>query len=324
MYIRIQLQGPALGDRHARDEQFNQPMLAASLASIALVAPAPNTYTLNGLTLSYRKKAAAAGHESDPPLLLVHPVGIGLSSWFWDRFCDTWEGGDVYAPDLVGCGGSDTPQGRPLSALEDWSAGCEELWRQHMDQRPCVVVAQGGLAPLGVRLAHWCRQEMVVAGLVLTSPPTWGDMTTAVPPAELEWNLRALNTPPGSAAVGLLENRGAIQLFSDLFLFEEKSDDAWLEAATAGCGAAVRPPVIAFNAGVLQARSYEAPLREMDTPTLVVSGRSDKREADRQEYAAEMRACELATLPGCNVLPWESPKETSDAIAAFLERSVRV
>jgi len=293
-------------------------MLVASLTSIAFLALAPNTYTLNGLKLTFRRKVAAVGHESDPPLLLVHPVGIGLSSWFWDRFVDEWEGGDVYAPDLIGCGGSDAPKWRALSALDDWSAGCEELWRQQMNQRPCVVVAQGGLAPVGVRLANWCRQEMTVAGLVLTSPPTWGDMTTAVPAAELELNLRALSTPPGSAAVGLLENRGAIQFFSDLFLFEEKCDDTWLEAAAAGCGVAVRPPVIAFNAGVLQARSYEAPLREMDTPTLVVSGRSDKREADRQAYAAEMRACELATLPGCNVLPWENAKETSDAIAAFI------
>ena len=296
-------------------------MLAVTLASLSLV-PAPNTYALNGLKLSYRRKAASPGHEGDPPLLLVHPVGIGLSSWFWDRFCDEWEGGEVYAPDLIGCGGSDGPKGRALSAMEDWSAGCEELWRQHMGQRPCVVVAQGGLAPLGVRLAHWCGQEMAVAGLVLTSPPAWADMTTAIPASELKLNVAALSSPPGSAAVGLLENHGAIKFFSDLFLFEETCDEAWLEAACADCGPAVRPPVIQFNAGVLQARSYEVPLRDMDTPTLVLSGRSDKREADRHAYGAEMRACELATLPGCNVVPWENPKETADAIAGFIERRV--
>ena len=126
----------------------------------------------------------------------------------------------------------------------------------------------------------------------------------------------------GSAAVGLLENRGAIKFFSDLFLFEDKCDEAWLEAACAGCGTAVRPPVIAFNAGMLQACPYGVPLRTMGTPTLVVSGRSDKRVADRQAYAAEMRACELATLPGCNVLLWENAKETSDAIADFMKRRV--
>ena len=293
-------------------------MFATTLATLGLVT-APNTYVLNGLSLSYRKKAASPGHENDLPLLLVHPVGIGLSGWFWDRFCEEWEGGEIYVPDLMGCGSSEAPRERALSALEDWSAGCEELWRQHMGKRPCVVVAQGGLAPLGVRLAHWCGQEMAVAGLVLTSPPTWGDMTTAIPTSELELNLRALSTPLGSAAVGLLENYGAIKFFSNLFLFEEACDDSWLEAACAGCGVAVRPPVIQFNAGVLQARSYEVPLRDMDTPTLVVSGRSDKREADRQAYGAEMRACELLTLPGCNVVPWENPRETADAIAAFVK-----
>ena len=115
-----------------------------------------------------------------------------------------------------------------LSVLEDWSAGCEELWRQHMDQRPCVVVAQGGLAPIGVHLAHWCGQDKeAVAGLVLTSPPTWGDMTTAVPAAELELNLRALSTPLGSAAVGLLENLGAIRFFSGRGAEETRADQLY-------------------------------------------------------------------------------------------------
>ena len=33
--------------------------------------------------------------ENELPLLLVHPVGIGLSSWFWDKFLDEWQGGEV-------------------------------------------------------------------------------------------------------------------------------------------------------------------------------------------------------------------------------------
>ena len=37
----------------------------------------------------------------------VHPVGIGLSSWFWDRFIGEWRGGAVFTIDLIGCGDSD-------------------------------------------------------------------------------------------------------------------------------------------------------------------------------------------------------------------------
>ncbi len=111
-------------------------------------------YEHDGWRLAFRHKRAAAGRESDPPLLLVHPVGIGLSGWFWERFIEQWLGGEVFAPDLIGCGASDAwvPEERGLFLPLDWSRGCEALWRARI-RRPCVVVAQGGLAPVGVQLA---------------------------------------------------------------------------------------------------------------------------------------------------------------------------
>ena len=44
------------------------------------------TYEHDGWTLSYRYKPASRGYENDVPLLLIHPVGIGLSSWFYNKF----------------------------------------------------------------------------------------------------------------------------------------------------------------------------------------------------------------------------------------------
>ena len=78
-----------------------------------------------------------------------------------------------------------------------------------------------------------------------------------------------LQTPLGGASVALLENRAAIRLFSNLFLFEEEADAAWLDEACADCSAAVRAPVLAFNAGLLSARDYSAELCNTPTPTLV-------------------------------------------------------
>ena len=43
-------------------------------------------YEHDGWRLGFRHIRAAPGREAEPPLLLVHPVGIGLDSWFWDRF----------------------------------------------------------------------------------------------------------------------------------------------------------------------------------------------------------------------------------------------
>ena len=119
-------------------------MLALCFAAGALVT-APLSYSHDGWRLAYRHKAAAAGHENDAPLLLVHPVGIGLSSWFWERFMEEWRGGELYAPDLIGCSYSGDrwePAARGLFLPLDWARGCETLWREHI-QRPCVVVAQG-------------------------------------------------------------------------------------------------------------------------------------------------------------------------------------
>ena len=80
----------------------------------------------------------------------------------------------------------------------------------------------------------------------------------------------------------------------------------------------MRAPVLAFNAGLLSARDYSAELCNTYTPTLVLSGTTDKREADRRLYASQMLSCRLGSVRGCNVLPWESPRETCDAVRAFV------
>lgn len=80
-----------------------------------------------------------------------------------------------------------------------------------------------------------------------------------------------------------------------------------------------RPPILAFNAGVISTQSYEEDLRSLPQRTLVLSGDSDKRVVNRQQYSTEMRACTLRTLPGANVLPWESPHETCASVSSFCE-----
>eukprot|EP00967_Tisochrysis_lutea_P140419 scaffold256524_cov44-Tisochrysis_lutea.AAC.1 len=282
-----------------------------------------DAYDYDGWRLAFRHTPASPGHEADPPLLLVHPVGIGLSSWFWDRFTEAWEGGEVYAPDLIGCGMSDTwqPAERGLFLPLDWARGCEALWRAHI-QRPCIVIAQGGLAPVGIVLAsreadNWSGSK-AVSHLVLTSPPTWADLTSPIPEDQLLRNYNALRSPLGRMAIGLVESRAAIRFFSDLFLFEHKCDERWLDQARSECSEAAREPVYAFNAGLLQHRSYEQQLLDMTQPTLVISGRGDKRMARRTGYASGMKACTLCTLPGLNVLPWEAPNDVGNAVKEFV------
>jgi pimeloyl-ACP methyl ester carboxylesterase len=292
-------------------------------------------YEYDGWNLTYRYKAASPGYENASPILLIHPVGIGLSSWFWEQFMAEWTGPAVYAPNLIGCGiseGGDAwdPDERGLSFPLGWAQGCEALMKSLGSgssplsgssliatdkNRKWTVMSQGGLAPVAVMMA--ARNPDMIDNLVLASPPTWKDMTTAVPEVELSRNYNFLRNPVwGRFAFKLLESRGAIEFFSNQFLFSDPCDPAWLDKAEHELGLKARPPVVCFNAGFCQHRSFEEELQTLPQSTLILAGHGDKRQ--REEYTSYMKDCRLQVLPGLNVLPWESPSETVQALKRFL------
>ena len=49
-------------------------------------------------------------NSADKQLLLIHPIGVGLSARFWDRFVACWQTTEtpavLLAPDLLGCVGN--------------------------------------------------------------------------------------------------------------------------------------------------------------------------------------------------------------------------
>lgn len=141
-------------------------------------------------------------------------------------------------------------------------------------------------------------------------------MTTSVPQAELERNYNFLRSPVlGKLAFSVSESRKAVEFFSNLFLFSEPCDEEWLEKGEKESCVEARPPVMAFNAGLCNHRSFEEELLALEQPTLVVGGEADKRQ--RQEYTEKMKDCILVNIPGQNVLPWESPELVAEAIKNF-------
>jgi len=280
-------------------------------------AVSTRTYDYDGWICSYRHRA---GNPELAPLLLLHPVGIGLGAWFWDRLLEQDVGGrEVFAPDFVGCGDSATwePSQRGLFIPLDWCRQVEALWRLEI-QRPCVVVAQGGLAPVGVKLAT--RQSdawdgpRAVERLVLASPPAWREISQGYDSQSVAQNYDVLSSPLGLLAYNFLRRRAFVEFFSNLFLFCDKADPEWIELC---CEAAARPsaqhPVFAFNAGVVGALGLYDELVELQTPTLILEGAGDKRSAERRGYVECMPDCAARTLEASlNVLPWEAP-----AIVAF-------
>ena len=286
------------------------------------------TFSYGGFTCAYRRKPAASGFEDARPILLVHPVGIGLASWFWDRFLDAHTGAEVFVPDLIGCGESDAwqPEEQGLFIPLDWVRALETLWREQI-QRPMVVVSQGGLAPLAVALASretdaW-RGSLAVSGLVLASPPEWDALADGYPDEEVASNFEKLGatignpSPLGTLGYNLLCARPFVQFFSDAFLFAGKADEAFLDACLATARPERRWPVIAFNAGLVASRGYATELRSLPQPTLVLSGASGGKPKRPSEFEGGMRRCSVRSLPGLNVLPWESTAAVARAVGEF-------
>jgi pimeloyl-ACP methyl ester carboxylesterase len=266
------------------------------------------------------------------------------------------EGPAMVAPNLIGCGISEgsaewDPEQRGLFIPLDWVRGCEALMRRIQQEndtvlpdvasRPAsnntgkqptdvlrsfwnkfvpedkewIVVAQGGLAPIGVLLA--ARNPKMVRKLVLASPPLWKEMTTPVSEKDLSRNLNFFQSMLGKLAFGILERRGTIALFSNLFLFSEPCDDKWLDLAEKEMGKAARPPVAIFNAGFTLNKSLESELLSLRQPTLVVQGEDDPR--IRDEYS-NMKDCTMETVQGKNVIPWEYPEQFWGVVKDFIRK----
>lgn len=294
------------------------------------------SYTHKGSwKLTYIFKPASLGFENHSPLLLVHPVGIGLSSWFWIKFIEEFNAGPaLYAVDLIGCGlehGADAwnPNERGMFFPLSWTEGCETLLNNIIIPRfaeqlktsfqsNCIVITQGGVAPVGIMLAY--RNPQTVSKLIMASPPKWTDLIHPIPQAVLKRNYYSLSLPIiGPFLFKLLETRFAIRLFSNLFLFSKSCDERWLDMIidSGSISVAAREPIKAFNAGLLNNRSYKNELRSLIQPTLVLSGSKDKRQTERIQFNKEMANCSLKMIDGLNVLPWENVTEFKRIVSEF-------
>jgi len=247
------------------------------------------------------------------PILLIHPVGIGLSSWFWKKL----DLPAAVAPDLPGCTSASS-----VESVNDWYAFCMENI-QSMNKgfpfgRKCAIVAQGGLAPLGVQLA--ADNPDKISHLILTSPPTYEELCSEISESELQRNLDFL-TRFEVPAFSILESARAVRFFSNQFLFADACDDEWVSACVGDKNELrrTRRAVQLFNAGYLNAPSFQRQLESLQQPVLILQGTADKR--NRKSWTDNLRQCEIARIAGQNVLPWENPEAVASVIQDFVEQS---
>ncbi|KAG7353893.1 hypothetical protein IV203_003248 [Nitzschia inconspicua] len=342
-----------------REKQHATQKLAKTVVQSTRSSLPPSTietivreYEYDGWKLTYRYRPATKGYENEPPLFLIHPVGIGL---VWDRMMTAASNGPaMIAPNLIGCGISEgsaewDPDKRGLFVPLDWVKGCEALLRHiqenedfsslsrnsldntplpailfksmwssfNRDERKWTVISQGGLAPIAVLLA--ARNPNLVGNIVMASPPQWKEMTTPVPEKILAKNLSFFKGFFGGIAFDVLERRGTISLFSNIFLFSNPCDDVWLDSAEREMGEQARQPVAVFNAGFTFNKSLERELLDLGQPTLIVQGQDDAR--TRDEYCVKMKKCTIKKLPGKNVIPWEYPSQFLEVVLGFISKS---
>ncbi|MGF1568877.1 MAG: alpha/beta fold hydrolase [Nodosilinea sp.] len=267
---------------------------------------------------------------STPPLLLIHPIGVGLAGWFWQRFRQAvrhqgWTN-PIYIPDLLGCGASDKPT--VAYTPGDWASQLDDLIR-HVIQRPVVVVAQGATLPIVLKLVERSNGEPWIQSLVLSGPPGWALVTSRPNPTgqRLLWNL-LFSGPAGAAFFRYARREAFLRSFSRRQLFDSAAaiDRKWLDQLQADASdAAGRYAVFSFLAGFWR-EDYTEAIEALHIPTLVLFGeaasgidrlsRADAAQKRLNDYLEHLPQGTGKIIAGRNVLPYES----TQAFVAAMER----
>lgn len=286
-------------------------------------------YTWKRYRCAYERHAPAAA-PSCPPLLLLHPVGVGLSRQFWQRFVTAWLAQPgrppLYNPDLLGCGESDMP--RAAYTPDDWAEQLCHFAREVIGQ-PAIWVVQGALLPVAIRAAE--RYPELLGGLALSGPPPWSLLSADTSPRQHRWAWNSFDSPLGWALYYYVRRRAFLRSFSERQLFADPAavDDEWLAMLHAGSRSlASRHAVFSFLAGFWR-QDYRAAIAQLSCPTLVLVGetassisRSSRAETPEQrvaDYQEHWPRAQIQRLPSRNVLPYEAPEPFTEAVAAFVQ-----
>lgn len=122
-----------------------------------------------------------AGAEGSAPLVFLHDIGAGASSFMWRKNFDALATDfRVYAPDLLGFGLSDKPAGAPYSA-DLYVALVRDFLEGEARRAPVHLVAAGLSAAFAVRVAD--EHPALVSSLTLIAPNGASDSRPDLPGA---------------------------------------------------------------------------------------------------------------------------------------------
>jgi len=264
------------------------------------------------------------------PILTVHPIGVGLSGRFWDRFSNAWQARALphalVHPDLLGCGRSAMPA-RPLSPV-DWAHQLDALIEAHL-HRPVWLLVQGASLPVALELQA-LRPERI-RGMVLAGPPSWRVMTQPANQGLCEFLWKGFFlTPLGTLFYRYARSERFLRSFSEKQLFARPQDvDAeWLATLKEGSrNLDSRYAVFSFLAGFWR-RDYTPLFQSLRCPVLALfgeqatgisrRGKSDTPSDKAFDYRSRLPQATACILPGRNVLPYEATSSFVEAVSAWI------
>lgn len=296
----------------------------------------PQYYRWQDFRCGYKVYKSASSLATAAPIVLIHPIGVGLSGIFWQRFIETWLASNtshiVYNPDLLGCGTSDMPAIAYYPG--DWAAQLQ-YFLVNVVKQPVILIVQGASLPIAIKLIQNYPNSNSIEKLVLSAPPAWRTITSPAKPLQqkLLWNL-LFNSPIGLGNLFYLyaKRRQFIESFSirQLFADAEQVDRNWVDRLTAGGqNPQSRYAVFSFLAGFWR-EDYAAAISSIEQSTLVVFGeqsssisREGKQETVQERvnnYTKHLPRGQGCVIPGRNVLPYESTSDFVAVVGDFLPK----
>jgi pimeloyl-ACP methyl ester carboxylesterase len=260
-------------------------------------------------------KVAGAG-AGEVPLVFVHGIGAGASSFMWRRnFDELARDFHVYAPDLLGFGFSDKPAGVSYSA--DLYVELIADFIREVAGAPAALVASSLGAAYSVRVAE--EQPELVHSLLLIAPTGTGQALRARPGMTGAAFYGLLQSPVlGTSFYNVIASERSIRDYArrELFYDRRRATNrlvAQYYATSHQPGA--QHAIAAFLSGYLNADTRESFARLQQRVTLVW-GKQD--ETNTLEQAAELLSLNpragLEIFDRCRMMPQEEHPEKFNAL----------
>ncbi len=263
-------------------------------------------------------RVAYTRHGSGTPVLLVHGIYAGASSYEWRHTVDALaERHTVYAVDLVGFGRSARPKMRYTPAM--YQAFLAEVMAK-LGHGPLVVVASSLSAAFVVALA--ARDPRHIAALVLVGPTGLGQRNAApTGPFTSEFLLEAPIV--GTSIYNALTSKASVRSYLEevyvnhRLVTDELVEDYVSNARQPGA----RHAVAAFMGGRLDLDIRNA-LRRTRHPLMILWGEQARMNSVQNAHAFRVvkPEAEWALVSDAGDLPHdEQPERTNSAILRFLD-----